>query len=1054
MLLRQTLIFCLLCVSILLAPGPAQARQSLITSTASGKPFIYFDIHDQGELYGSEFFDGENWPNMISERTLNAGELAALQSASDYWSALWGSTTQNSVPARIIVGAFYDSTSNAFGVSGVTDDGSTDLSKSLLYGTPPEGDSAARIELGYSEANPDYLGPLTVLPANGSSPHLAVTISHELGHAMGILSLAGPDDNGDILFHPEVLSNWEKHLVDSFGTRAEVGMITELGTVQKSGVFVIDSTGYDPDSDLWGGYAYFQGSNTMEALGGAGTVLPDAKNTQNIPGVPINGFERNWGETPAEHIEFPELSHIELRNSMMSHQYYRNWGTYMEAELAILQDIGIPVDRKNFFGQSIYTDNGTHDLTGEQALGFYARNAAGTAYMPGVYNTAPLAIGLHVYGAGNTINVSGEALSAGYGGVGVRIDGWENDLTLGADTRIHALGEGGTGLMIAYGKGHSLTQRGEVLATGPGGVGARFDFGSNMLGNGDEYRGSYIRNSVNSDGNIVPLSDLDFWNLDGSLVTNFDLSGTLMGSAAAIYISENAYVENINIMRNAQLFGDIISDWDPGNPDIQHASPGDLTTALTFGLTPDADGQATGAADADFRLDYRGNISGADSLNVTLAGGELIYGGTMDVLSFKADSNTTLLAVPSAEGMRINADTIALQSGSKVGLFTGGISYGAPLADLQNILHLEGNITGDMTLESIPTGTFIHGFYDYTPTGLDWEDNGGGTRDLVLESTRVFSRERAGEAAITAPTSIMTQNRYAQFFHDRAAEFFAQASHPEGVALWATPTYGDSRRHGSNHYSIQTPGLALGVDVPLDTPGAEDAFVGMGAYLSWPAYRSDAADIDAESYTGLLYGGMRLLADLELDAFAAIGKTSYEQQRSVHGERYSADYSGNNFGAGLSLARSFELGTFDHGSNIAARPFATYEFMHLGVNAYNEGQAGAFGLRVGKNNSNLHRLHVGTALSYTLNNNFIEGRVFYAGLYGDRRPEAEVSMTRDPSGYSMISRGWEQDEHAAGLGIDFGLSLSDDARLSGGYAFIGGQKTASHQAELKLSVSF
>src|SRR5690606_3783377 len=159
-----------------------------------------------------------------------------------------------------------------------------------------------------------------------------------------------------------------------------------------------------------------------------------------------------------------------------------------------------------------------------------------------------------IYGSGNTLYQRADLLTKGPGGAGVRVDGRANTLVIEPGARVHANGLNGRGVIVAYGRDHVLTQRGEVQALGERGVAVNFDFGSSSLGDDIEYRGSYIR-SV--DGERAPLLD----ELQGALVERYDLTGSVAGSQAAILISRNALVNHIHVMRGARIQGDIVSHY-------------------------------------------------------------------------------------------------------------------------------------------------------------------------------------------------------------------------------------------------------------------------------------------------------------------------------------------------------------------------------------------------------------------------------------------------------------------------------------------------------------
>lgn len=475
--------------------------------------------------------------------------------------------------------------------------------------------------------------PLHLPPPSQNTSLYAIPI-HELGHALGILGTEDvvTDRKRQVRpFFNQLLSTWEQHLRDDHGNPAQPG--------QKI-LCVLCLNPYDDKAfDARKDQAYFAGDHVNEVLAGSfgEAVLGKPR------GVPVKLLRLDLPEVEYLFKKFGNamrliliskevMAHPELKNSLMGSQGYRNTTTFMEAELAVLQDLGYTIDRRNFYGYSVYGDGQT--MVNDH--GFFQRDISGSTYLRGQYNTATLGMGLHIYGSYNVITQAADLLSQGAGGAGVRIDGIGNTLVIAPGTRIHAHGLNGRGVMVAYGKNHTLIHRGEIQASGADGIAASFDFGNNALGSKSEYRGSYIHTELYPMQQILGRQAF-LGELDGPLVRQFDVTGRLSGQSAAIYMSENALAGQINIMRGAQLTGDIISRY---NERDEQGQP--RLTQLTFGQLADVQGQSTGQADPLFLLSYQGNIQGISNLALSAQGGVAALNGQHQLYSVSIAPGATL----------------------------------------------------------------------------------------------------------------------------------------------------------------------------------------------------------------------------------------------------------------------------------------------------------------------------------------------------------------------------------------------------------------------------
>lgn len=511
--------------------------------------------------------------------------------------------------------------------------------------------------------------PLTQQQQSESAVSLQVVLYHEIAHALGIICGKKDEDeneagntNKKYVFSdlPEGSNNFDSHLVDQNGNYAAEGQ--EISCSDGAGVFFVENLDADKlSATSTAGRVYFVGENVSEVLGGTGEKV---KKFQNVDGIPILGWENGR----------PDFSHINLARGLMSHHNYRSYTALMEAELAIMQDIGYDIDRRNFFGRSIYSDgNGTDGNPFKNTQGYFARNAAGTAYEIGKANTATLGIGLHIYGSGNNIlqtdegkgDGSADLLACGTGGAGIRIDGVCNTVAVDKGVTVSADGENGRGVLVAYGHDNRVVIDGTVTAAGAGGDGVRFDFGSNSMGGNEEYRGSYLRyyrkvdgrDGTIQDSNNIPLDfviDRDSI-ADGDLkgpMGSLEINGKLHGRDHAVYIAKNAFVDKIEVNNGARIAGDIVSDWkhfDNGLYDGGWGENKDQGDKLFLQYSEEIHDYDKYHKDLVTALNFKGNtemqgnIIGSDNMKMTVNSGTLRHDGSADVVNVKVNQGATLL---------------------------------------------------------------------------------------------------------------------------------------------------------------------------------------------------------------------------------------------------------------------------------------------------------------------------------------------------------------------------------------------------------------------------
>lgn len=1065
--LRHCRVFlCLLVCLLYSLPISAAGPESLWIRNSDGQNVFRLDFFGSGVPYA---YDTESSVEAVSAGDFSPAVRGDFVRGLDYWTTV---LKPHGTPANPVVLRIYMAPDTSYNASALYFSNPAAPSKGALWSSL-DGEGSALI--GSDLPDDPLVGAHSLISinnyawdtqANSNLPEtaatLAPTIIHEVGHALGIT-----EDS------PQFAS-----LLGSGGTPAHS---------------YTDRMPYDPSNpSATAGYLQFYGPKALNIFGG-----------------PI----------PMAHASDQESAHFGLRGGLMTHDQITNYPMFMEVELAALVDIGYTIDLRNFFGTSLYVDN-TVSTDVVINSGFFASKGLDSSlnwlgYDENRANTSPFGIGLHIYGSNYNASIEKNLLADGAGGAGIRVDGFSNTVTIAPDTTVTGNGRQGTGLLVAFGSGHNIVSRGDIIADGPLGIGARFDFGAPYV---DEHLHSYGTYHSNQEGEASQSADIG-----GPLVESFDLSGLLAGGASsvdgqylsgefvnyggrpiALYIGPGAHVEAINILNGAFIYGDIISRWNPAAFGLP-APLSDYMTDLTFGLQAGGAGKAIpDFPDADFRLHYRGNILGPASVNVSLVGGELNYAGTMRVHSFSMDAQTRLLTeFDNGNPSIIEAgDNVTLTPGSGIGFAPSPFSYGRQLAQGGNaVLRFTQSVPADPGL--LPSaGSFSMGAFDYQWDGLYWDAAKGAV--MVNTTGAAFNDMRGGTDARNAQLALAVRSPCLDAVGARMVRRFGNF----GTQSTALSLLGAPEANTGTFWSLGQPfaGNAGLIPDPIKSgasPAASSAnwfSLGNGG---WEVGTRRGGVWVAPSYSYLSHQGRSnytvrgasvtfgfdhfFTEELYMGLALALDYPRYESDNAkVSGSGatgifygglllplevevgFNASYGGMFFKQERTVYQSeyhsdYNAKTLNFGASIgrrfapaencALRPFADWNYFYS-ENASHAERADIYGLRYESVHNTIHRLQAGLEGVWAVEDMHFGLRAYWSGLRGDTGGTSASSFVLDPEANRFTAPVDGLDRDSLGLGVSAGIRLGGSTELRLEYSLLTGETTTAHQGMVGLRYDF
>ena len=446
----------------------------------------------------------------------------------------------------------------------------------------------------------------------GEDSDLVGALRLEMAHAFGVQV---PLDSTGKKF--SYLNDWTAHLIDSNGFGAEAGK--QIVTGAEFAAMLENNPELSAENFFVADKVFFVGQNVSEVLDGA--------TFDGVAGIPLSA----WRGKDFDGVRT-------LLPGLMSASGYKNYSIFTELELAALQDIGYNIDRKKFFGHSIY-NSGINFTNSEDFTG-----------------ATPLAVGLHIAGSDNVVTQRGNINLTGEGAVGVRVDGNGNRLNIHRDAIIKSDGTGGVGVLISSGGEHNLDIAGTISAERALYINSNA-FVRNININGAQLFGDIISNYG---GNFTALNFNANTNFGGNIsgADNFRLNvtgGTLNFAGAANVIS-------VDVASGAKIFG--------GNFTV---NAGDFVNHGTIG-----------AGSADTNLIINGNLVSDGILQKISGGGEgtIIVNGRANI-----DGSTV-----TTDSLLPNETALVLRANSITGKIKNSVGNPVPISAM---LNATGRVVGN-----------------------------------------------------------------------------------------------------------------------------------------------------------------------------------------------------------------------------------------------------------------------------------------------------------------------------------------------------------------------